>query len=105
MSNEVIVHKSRTNYVTVDLGFDVTGDTITSEIRSEPDEAAPLIAAWVVTVTDATKGLLLLTMDNVIAAQIKASSGFMDLKRQSGAEPLAVFDQPLEVTFRGVVTQ
>jgi hypothetical protein len=28
----------------------------------------------------------------------------MDLKRVSGSEPLAVFDQPLEVSFRGSVT-
>ena len=104
MSNELPVHKDRTNIVTVDLGFDITGDVITSQIRSEPDVAAPLLATWTVEVTDATKGLLKLTLDDVLAAQIKATSGFMDIKRMSNGEPLAVFDRPIEVTFVGSVT-
>lgn len=104
MSTEVIVHKDRTNTLEISLGFDITGETITSHIRSEPDTEAPLIMEWVVTVTDATAGELLLTVDNVDTADIKANSGFMDLKRVSGGEPLAIFDQPIEVRFVGSVT-
>ena len=106
MSNKVIVHKNRTNEVRVNLGMDVSADTITSEIRSEPDVESPLIATWTVAfVTDGTDGELLLTLDDTITAEITANSGFMDLKRISGGEPIPVFDKPLEVTFRGTVTQ
>lgn len=105
MSTEIIVQKNRTNYVTLDLGIDITGETITSQIRSEPEVSAPLLAEWVVTVTDALTGKCLLTLDNTFSGQIVATSGFMDINRLSGTEPLAVFDQPLEVAFRGTVTE
>jgi len=105
MSNKVIVHKNRTNTLTVSMGMDVSGDTITSEIRSEPDIEAPLIATWVVTFkTDGTDGELILTIDDLEASQIRANSGYMDLKRIVDGEPLAVFDMALEVSFRGSVT-
>jgi hypothetical protein len=106
MGNEIIVHKGRTNTLRVNLGVNVQGDTITSEIRSEPNVESPLLAAWVVTfVTNGSDGELILTLDNTITAQIEAASGFMDLKRMKGGEPIPVFDKPLEVTFRGTVTQ
>jgi hypothetical protein len=104
MASKVIVHKSRTNVLRVNLGMNITGDTFTSEIRAEPDVESALLATWVVTVSDAIKGELVLTLDDVTTAQIKATSGFMDLKRVTGSEPVAVFDRPLEVTFRGTVT-
>lgn len=103
--NKVIVHKNRTNVITVDLGIDVSLDTITSEIRTEPDHEANLIATWVVAfVTDGTDGLLKLTLDDVTTAQIEVDSGYMDLKRITAGEPVPVFDKPLEVSFQGSVT-
>ena len=105
MSNKVIVHKGRTNVITVSLGIDVSADTITSEIRSEPNSESPLIATWVVTKpTGGADGELVLTLDDNDTRQIKANSGYMDLKRVTGSEPVPVFDRPLEVTFRGTVT-
>jgi len=87
------------------MGMDVSGDTITSEIRSEPDIEAPLIATWEVSFkTDGTDGELILIIDDLESGQIKANSGYMDLKRIVDGEPLAVFDTPLEVSFRGSVT-
>lgn len=105
MSSKVIVHKNRTNILPVSLGFDVSADTITSEIRSEPDVNAPLIATWVVSFkTDGRDGEIVLTLDDLVTSQIKANSGYMDLKRITGTEPVAIFDQSLEVSFRGSVT-
>lgn len=105
MASKVIVHKNRTNVLTVSMGMDVSSDTITSEIRSEPDVDSPLIATWEVAYkTDGSDGELILTLDDLETSQIKANSGYMDLKRIIGGEPYAVFDQPLEVSFRGVVT-
>ena len=105
MSNAVIVHIGRTNTLTVDLGVDVSADTITSEIRSEPRADAPLIATWSVVKTNGgADGELTLTLDDVITAQITAASGWMDIKRVTGGEPVPVFDKPLEVVFRGTVT-
>lgn len=105
MSNEIIVHKGRTNVVTVDMGIDVSADTLTSEIRSEPNQSAPLIATWEVTKPNGgADGKLILRLDDLATAQIKATSGFMDIKRLVGTEAIAAFDKPLEVTFRGTVT-
>lgn len=105
MSNEVIVHKGRTNIIRVHMGIDVSGDTITSEIRSEPDVDSPLLATWTVAFeTTGADGKLILTLDNVITSQISATAGYMDLKRVTGGQPVPVFDRPLEVSFRGTVT-
>lgn len=105
MTNPVVVHKNRRNTVMVNLGFDVSGDTITSEIRAQPDHESTLIATWTVSfVTDGTDGRLQLVLDDSVTAGITVDSGFMDLKRLSSGEPLPVFDRPLEVSFRGTVT-
>ena len=106
MSGELVVYKNRTNTITVSLGIDVSGDVITSEIRAEPDVASPLLMTWTVQfATDGHDGELILTVDDNATAQIKANSGYMDLKRMSGGEPLPVFDRPVEVEFRGAVTE
>jgi hypothetical protein len=100
--SKIIVHKNRVNIITVSLGIDVSTDIITSEIRSEPDSASPLIAAWTVEFeTDGTDGELVLTMSPI---EITANSGYMDMKRMTGGNPVQVFDRPLEVDFRGTVT-
>jgi hypothetical protein len=99
MSNKIVVHKNRVNIVTVSLGIDVSDDTITSEIRTEPDSNSDLIGSWDVTyATDGIDGELVLTIGPV---DFTANSGYMDLKRVSGGIPLAIFDMPLEVDFRG----
>ena len=106
MSNEVVVHKGRTNTLRIRLGINVSADTFTSEIRTEPTSESPLIATWNVAFsTTGADGELTLTMDDLITGQIKQSGGYMDLKRVTGGEPVPVFDRPLEVTFRGTVTE
>jgi hypothetical protein len=102
MSNTIVVYKGRTNIVTVSLGIDVSGDTITSEIRTA---SGVFIASWVVTFEDdGSDGELVLTMDNLVSGAVLYPSGLMDLKRVSGGEPYPVFDKPLEVEFRETVT-
>lgn len=104
MGNRLVVHKGRVNVVQVNLGIDVSADTITSEIRSEPNVDAPLVATWAVTFdSDGTDGKLILTLDDSTDS-ITASAGYMDLKRVTGGDPVPVFDAPLEVVFRGSVT-
>jgi len=104
MSNKIIIHKNRTNKVVIDLGIDVSADTITSEIRAEQDHTSQLIATFVVAFeSDGTDGRLVLTLDNSVTG-ITVDSGYMDLKRVSAGEPLPVLDKPLEVRFQGTVT-
>lgn len=106
MSNEIVVHKGRTNVISVSLGIDVSADTITSEVRSEPDVDSPLLMTWTVTfLTDGSDGELVLSVDNAITSEIASTSGYMDLKRVIGTEPFSVFDRPVEVVFRGTVTE
>jgi hypothetical protein len=105
MSNEIVVYKGRTNTISVSLGMDVSADTITSEIRSAPDSDSALIATWTVDfATDGEDGELVLTLDNSVTSAIEVKTGYMDLKRVVGTEPLPVFDRPLEVIFRASVT-
>jgi hypothetical protein len=105
MANQIVIHKARTNVITVSLGIDVTGETLTSEIRTQPEVDSPLVATFVVAVIDDETGELTLTLDNTVTEGIVVDFGYMDIKRISGGEPLPVFDRPLEVKFRGVVTE
>lgn len=103
MSNILVIHKGRTNVVPVSLGIDVSGDTITSEIRAS---SGTLIATWEVTFdSDGTDGEIILRLDDSVTGPITYSTGQMDLKRVSSGEPYPVFDTPLEVEFRETVTQ
>lgn len=102
MADKIIIHKGRTNILTVSLGYDVSGDTITSEIRTE---SGTLIATWTVAFDgDGTDGELIFTLDNSITAAITYPNGLMDIKRVSVGEPYSVMDAPIEVEFREVVT-
>lgn len=108
MSGRITVYKNRTNTITVNMGMDVSADTITSQIRAKPEVTSALIAEWAVSYPvggDGTDGEIVLTMDDVITAQIAASIGYMDIKRVVGGEPVPVFEQPLEVVFQGAVTE
>lgn len=103
--HQIIVHKGRTVVLPVSLGFDVSGDTITSEIRVDEDFESDLIASWNVSfATDGTDGELILTLDDSVTSEIDKSKGYMDLKRLTGGEPVAVFNDPLEVLFKNVIT-
>lgn len=105
MANEIIIHLGRTNKIPVSLGFNVSADTFTSEIRAEPSRTSPLIATFTVTKPGGgTDGELLLTLDDSATVGIDVRMGYMDLKRMNGTEPVAVFDQPIEVIFRDTVT-
>lgn len=102
MSDALIVYKNRTNIVPVSLGYNVSLDTITSEIRTP---SGVLIATWAVAFDgDGTDGELILTLDNSVTATISYATGVMDMKRVTGGEPLPVFDKPIEVEFRDTVT-
>jgi hypothetical protein len=99
---DLTVYKNRTNVIQVHLGFNVSADTITSEIR---DKAKELLATWVVSfLTDGTDGKLVLTLDNANLANLTAKTGLMDFKRMSNGEPLPLIDEPIDVTFKDTIT-
>lgn len=101
----IVVHKGRTETVALGLGYDVSGDELISEIRTDKHRESTLIAAWTVSfLTDGTDGECILTMDNSVTGPITKSAGWMDVKRVSNGEPIAVFDEPLEVIFKDTVT-
>lgn len=105
MAGRITVHKNRTNVVTVDLGFDISADTFTSQIRTEKDQSSTLLATWTVTfATNGTDGKLVLTLDNSQLTNVTRANGYMDIKRVTNGEPMSVFDEPIEVLFRNVVT-
>lgn len=101
----VRVHKGRTNILTVDLGYDVSGDTLTSEIRVSANQTSPIIATWAVSfATTGVDGRLILRLDNSATVNIEHANGYMDIKRLTGGEPVPVFAQPIPVTFVDSVT-
>lgn len=102
--NKVIVHKYRTNKITVGLNMDITGDEIQSQVRTQRDPTSDLLMNWTVTVIDDATGELEFEVDDATTAQIEVDSGYMDILRISSGEPLPVLDRPLEVEFRNTVT-
>lgn len=105
MSDYLRVYKDRTTTVPVNLGFDVSSDTITSQIRASKDKDSELIATWDVSFdTDGTDGKLILVMDNSNVTDLTYDSGWMDLKRVTAGEPVPVFVKPIRVRFEDSVT-
>lgn len=104
-SDAIVVHKGRTVTIEISLAFSVAGDTITSEIRKGRSSSSPLIASWTVVIKpDGTNKNLILTLDNSTTSAITEKIGYMDLKRVSAGEPLPIFEDPLQVSFKDVVT-
>lgn len=105
MTAPIIVYKNRTNIVTVNLGMNVSADTFSSQIRKTKVAGSTLLATWTVSFqTNGVDGMLLLTLDNSITSAITATTGYMDIKRTTSGEPIAVFSEPLEVSFRDTIT-
>lgn len=105
MGNQIVIQRGRTNIVMVALGMDISADTFMSQIRAKTASDSTLLATWDVQKVDGgIDGVLQLTLDDAISATIVANSGYMDLKRISGGEPLSVFESPVEVIVKGVIT-
>lgn len=105
MRGKVNVWKDRKNILRIYLGMDVSGDIITSEIRTQANVSATLLAAWDVDFeTDGTDGALVLTLESADVGDISVNIGYMDLKRVSGGDPFPIFEDPLEVVFKNSVT-
>jgi hypothetical protein len=101
---EITVYKNRTNKIRVRLGQDVSGDTFSAEIRAKASSTSDLIATWAWEFeTDGTDGDLILTLDNTELDETLAKSGYTDVKRMSGGEPLPVF-APIKVVIVDTVT-
>lgn len=106
MESQVVVHRGRTVVISVGLGYDVSGDIITSQIREAVDVSSPLIAEWDVEfLGDGTDGELVLTLTDVATAAITRTNGYMDFKRVSGSGSINVIDDAIPVVIKGVVTQ
>lgn len=100
------VYKNRTNVITVNLGVDVSSDTIVSEIRAGKSNASDLLATWEVEfVTDGVDGMLVFRIDDSELDAIIAKRGYMDIKRVAAGEPYPVLKYPIRVMFRDTVTE
>lgn len=103
--HELIVYLGRTNVLGVDLGDDVSGSTFRSQIREGANRDSTLIASWEVSfLTTGVDGELLLTLDNSVTSDITAKHGYMDIERMSSGEPYSVFEHPIPVVFKDIVT-
>lgn len=106
MSKQITVWKGRYTIKLVHLHMDVSADTFTSQIRERDDVSSPLIAEWDVSFEDdGTDGVLRLTLDDSVTGLITQSTGFMDIKRVTGGQPVSVMDECLMVKFLGVTTE
>lgn len=102
------VYKDRRNDVEVNLGVDVSGDTIISQIRAGKSKTSALILEWEVSfVTDGADGKLLFTIDDseVSSETITQKRGYMDIVRIAGGQPYPVLKYPIRVNFRDSVTE
>lgn len=105
MYDPIRVDRGRTTTIRVSTGIDLSGDVLSSQIRVSEDPESTLLATWDVDfVSDGVDGELVLTLDNSQTSSIEVTNGYMDIKRLSNGEPLSVFDNPIPVVFKGVVT-
>lgn len=104
MTNPIRVRRGRTERVTIFLPYLVTGDEITSQIRSGLSVNSSLIAEWTVNIDPEDGRKLYLTLDDSDTAGIVELVGYMDLKRVTGGEPVQVLDYPLLVEISDPIT-
>lgn len=86
----VPVYRTRKTTITVNLNYNVTGETLTAEGRASESPDSTLLVTFTVVVDTAATGALTLT---ALPAAIEAEAadyigGFMDIKRVSGTVPL-----------------
>lgn len=97
----IVIQRGNTIEVPVSIGFNVSGETLTSKIYVDDDPLSAVIAEWTVSfITDGSDGELLLTLSYLITEAIVQSSGHMDLRKTSGT-PVDLLEQMLEVIFQG----
>ena len=105
MYEPIIVYKTWTTTVILDMGFDCSTDQFYSDIR---DQNGDLIASWGFSAeTDGTDGRFLMTIDNSVSSVdpvLTATKGSMDIKRVTGGEPVPAINGKLDVFFREVDT-
>lgn len=100
------VHRFRTTVHKISLGFDVSGETIRSEIRETSSPTSALIATWEIEVIGGgSTGELRLSLDNSVTKHINHKIGYMDILRESGGEPYSVLDDPIQVCFKDFPTR
>lgn len=106
VTDPIVIKRGRVKVVRFELGYDVSGDVLTSEIRSDKNTASALIATWEVSFeNDGTDGKVLLTLDDSVTADIVKSDGWTDIKRVADGQAVPVFDDPIPVVIEGVVTE
>ena len=99
----ITIYRGRTNVIDVALGVDYSGDTFVSEVRERQGADSPIILTFTIDDSDIANGNLVLTADDSIT-DVPDASGWMDVLRISGGEPLTLFAHPLEVKFRNMPT-
>ena len=105
MQLEHTIYLGRTNLLRVRYGFDISNDTFSSQIRSEPSRTSELLATWETDFTsDGSDGELLLTLPVAETAGIEDEVGWMDVKRIVNGNPIAGFDGLIKIIFEDSVT-
>ncbi|TXH16171.1 MAG: hypothetical protein E6R03_05820 [Hyphomicrobiaceae bacterium] len=103
--DQIVIHRGRTVVVPVSVSYDLTGSTITSDIRKTRKASSDLIASWDVSfVTDGSDGDFLLKLPHGTTAPITDEIGYMDIKRIIGGEPTNIIDTPIQVVFVDAIT-
>lgn len=103
-TNPIKVRRGRTERVTVYLPYSVAGDEVTSEMRAGLHRGAKLIATWDVVVDEEDGRKIYLTLDDSDTSGIVETTGYMDLKRVTGGEPVQILENPLLVLISDPIT-
>jgi hypothetical protein len=90
--NEIIIERGRTKVITVSFPDDISDDVITSQIREGKSTDSELIAEWAVTLDAEDVKEAILTIDDVVTADISQKKGYMDIKQVMDGEPTNAFD-------------
>ena len=100
--------KGRYNSYRVNFGFNVSGDTITSQCREQADHTSPLIFEWAVDTTEAALGFVVLSYDDTDRDndQIIANNrGVMDIRRLSGGSAIKAHQGVIIVDLEATPTE
>ena len=92
----------------MNFGFDVSADTISSQVREQADHTSPLIFEWEVDTSEAGTGYITLSYDDTDRDndQIAANDrGIMDIRRLSGGSAIKAHQGVIIVELEATPTE
>ena len=97
----LVVERTKTVVVPISLGFNVSGQVFTADLRATTSATSTLIATWTVTfATNGKDGELIATLPDTVTSTLAVGTAYMRLKRTTPGPTIEIFGEPVLVSIQ-----